>query len=87
MEKIFNTTMTADLELSLILGSAVILLGILFACVAIREYSEYRMYLDDNYKARPSLADFIRQEQFYLYLWLILMIVITSMIYLLTWIK
>ena len=37
MEKIFNTTMTADLELSLILGSAVILLGILFACVAIRE--------------------------------------------------
>ena len=28
MEKIFNTTMTADLELSLILGSAVILLGI-----------------------------------------------------------
>lgn len=84
MEKIFNTTMTADQEFSLILGSAVILLGILFACVAIREY---RMYLDDNYKARPSLADFIRQEQFYLYLWLILIVVITSMIYLLTWIK
>ena len=84
MEKIFNTTMTADLELSLILGSAVILLGILFACVAIREY---RMDLDDNYKSRPSFADFIRQEQFYLYLWLILMVVITSMIYLLTWIK
>ena len=67
MENIF-TTLTADQELSLILGSAVILLGILFACVAIREY---RMYLDDNYKARPSLKDFIKQEQFYLYLWLI----------------
>lgn len=82
MENIF-TTLTADQELSLILGSAVILLGILFACVAIREY---RMYLDDNYKARPSLAGFIKQEQFYLYLWLIL-IVMTSMIRLLTWIK
>ena len=82
MENIF-TTLTADQEFSLILGSAVILLGILFACVAIREY---RMYLDDNYKARPSLAGFIKQEHFYLYLWLIL-IVMTSMIRLLTWIK
>ena len=67
MENIF-TTLTAAQELSLILGSAVLLITILFACVSIREY---RMYLDDNYKARPSLADFFKQEQFYLYLWLI----------------
>ena len=68
MENIF-TTLTAAQELSLILGSAVLLITILFACVSIREY---RMYLDDNYKARPSLADFFKQEQFYLYLWLFL---------------
>ena len=68
MENIFTTTMTASQVLSLIFVSAVILLGILFACVAIREY---KMYLDDNCKARPSLADFFKQEQFYLYLWLI----------------
>lgn len=74
MENIF-TTLTAAQELSLILGSAVLLITILFACVSIREY---RMYLDDNYKARPSLADFIKQEQFYLYLWLILIVMVVE---------
>ena len=73
MENIF-TTLTADREFSLILGSAVILLGILFAYVAIREY---KMYLEDNYKARPSLADFFKQEQFYLYLWLIFLFMVS----------
>ena len=73
MENIF-TTLTADREFSLILGSAVILLGILFACVAIREY---KMYLEDNYKARPSLADFFKQEQFYLYLWLVFLFMVS----------
>ena len=74
MENIFTTTMTASQVLSLIFVSAVILLGILFACVAIREY---RMYLEDNYKARPSLADFFKQEQFYLYLWLIFLFMVS----------
>ena len=82
MENIF-TTLTADQELSLILGSAVILFSILFACVSIREYM---MYLDDNYKARPSLKDFIKQEQFYLYLWLILLFM-TSLIRFLAWLN
>ena len=29
---------------------------------------EYRMYLDDHYKARYSFRDFIKRERFYIYL-------------------
>ena len=83
MESIFTTTLPASLELSLLLGIAVILMGILFAYVAIREYM---MYLDDNYKARCSLADFIKQEQFYIFLWLIC-IVMASIVRLFAWLN
>lgn len=29
---------------------------------------DYRMYLDENYKARYSFCDFIKRERFYVYL-------------------
>ena len=29
---------------------------------------DYRMYLDENYKARYSFCDFIKRERFYIYL-------------------
>ena len=31
---------------------------------------DYRMYLDENYKARISFRDFFKQEQFYIFLFL-----------------
>ena len=31
---------------------------------------DYRMYLDENYKARYSFCDFIKRERFYIYLFL-----------------
>ena len=30
----------------------------------------YRIYLDENYKARYSFCDFIKRERFYIYLFL-----------------
>ena len=29
---------------------------------------DYRIYLDENYKARYSFCDFIKRERFYIYL-------------------
>ena len=31
---------------------------------------DYRIYLDENYKARYSFFDFIKRERFYIYLFL-----------------
>ena len=31
---------------------------------------DYRIYLDENYKARYSFCDFIKRERFYIYLFL-----------------
>lgn len=59
--------LTVAQQTSVIVGFDIILMSILFAYVAQREY---RMYLDDNFKDRFSIRDFIRQEQSYLYLWL-----------------
>lgn len=59
--------MTVALQTSLIVGFDIVLMSILFAYVAQREY---RMYLEESYEARYSFRDFIKQEQSYLYLWL-----------------
>lgn len=59
--------MSVAQQTSVIVGFDILLMSALFAYVAQREY---RMYLDDNFKARFSFRDFIRQEQSYLYLWL-----------------
>ena len=32
---------------------------------------DYRIYLDENYKARISFRDFFKQEQFYIFLFLV----------------
>ena len=37
---------------------------------------DYRIYLDENYKARYSFCDFIKRERYYIYLFLVLTIVI-----------
>lgn len=37
---------------------------------------DYRIYLDENYKARYSFCDFIKRERYYIYLFLVLTFVI-----------
>ena len=54
------------IELALIIiGVFVLILGIILGYAMIHEY---RMYLDDHYKARYSFRDFIKRERFYIYL-------------------
>ena len=60
-------TITVIQQTSAIVGFDILLMSFLFAYVALREY---RMYLDDNYNARYSFRDFVKQEQTYLFLWL-----------------
>ena len=67
MKEILETMPRIELAL-IIIGVAVLITGIIFGYVMIHEY---RMYLEDHWKARFSFRDFFKQEWFYIYLFLI----------------
>lgn len=71
MENLIETIALAQ-DPRLIVGIGVILISILLAYVSLREY---RMYLDESAEARFSLLDFIKQEQLYLFIWLLIMLI------------
>ena len=78
MNEILETMPRIELAL-IIIGVAALMLGILFGYVMIHEY---RMYLDDHYKARYSFRDFIKRERFYIYLLLAsIFIFLTNLLY------
>ena len=55
----------------------VVLFLLLFAIVmSYAMVQDYRIYLDENYKARYSFCDFIKRERYYIYLFLVLTFVI-----------
>ena len=66
MKEILETMTRIELAL-IIIGVFALMLGILFGYVMIHEY---RMYLEDHWKARFSFRDFFKQEQFYIFLFL-----------------
>ena len=68
------------IELALIIiGVFVLILGIILGYAMIHEY---RIYLDDHYKARYSFRDFIKRERFYIYLLLAsIFIFLTNLLY------
>ena len=66
MKEIFETIPRIELAL-LIIGAAALILGIIFVFAMIHEY---RMYLEDHWKARFSFSDFFKKEQFYIFLFL-----------------
>ena len=66
MKELLETIPRIELAL-IIIGVFALMLGILFGYVMIHEY---RMYLEDHWKARFSLRDFFKQEQFYIFLFL-----------------
>ena len=66
MKELLETIPRIELAL-IIIGVAVLMLGILFGYVMIHEY---RMYLEDHWKARITFRDFFKQERFYIYLFL-----------------
>lgn len=78
MKEIFETIPRIELAL-LIIGVFVLIIGIIFGYAMIHEY---RMYLEDHYKARYSFRDFIKRERFYIYLFLAsIFIMMTNLLY------
>ena len=71
MENLIETIALAQ-DPRLIVGIGVILISILLAYVSLREY---RMYLDESAEARISLLDFIKQEQLYLFVWFLILLI------------
>ena len=71
MENLIETIALAQ-EPRLIVGIGFILISILLAYVSLREY---RMYLDESAEARFSLLDFIKQEQLYLFVWFLILLI------------
>ena len=68
------------IELALIIiGVFALMLGIILGYAMIHEY---RIYLDDHYKARYSFRDFIKRERFYIFLLLAsIFIFLTNLLY------
>ena len=66
MKELLETIPRIELAL-IIIGVFALMLGILFGYVMIHEY---RMYLEDHWKARFSFRDFFKREQFYIFLFL-----------------
>ena len=78
MKEIFETMPRIELAL-IIVGVAALMLGIIFGYAMIHEY---RMYLEDHWKARYSFRDFIKRERFYIYLLLAsIFIFLTNLLY------
>ena len=64
MKEFLETIPRIELAL-IIIGLFILILVIILGYAMIHEY---RMYLDDHYKARYSFRDFIKRERFYIYL-------------------
>ena len=78
MKEVIETMPRIELAL-IIIGVFVLILGIILGYAMIHEY---RIYLDDHYKARYSFRDFIKRERFYIYLLLAsIFIFLTNLLY------
>lgn len=78
MKETIETIPRIELAL-IIIGVFVLILGIILGYAMIHEY---RIYLDDHYKARYSFRDFIKRERFYIYLLLAsIFIFLTNLLY------
>lgn len=82
MKEKLETMPSIELAL-LIIGVVALMLGILFWYVMIHEY---RMYLEDHWKARFSFRDFFKQERFYIFLFLASIYIMSlNLLYFLEW--
>ena len=67
----------------------VVLFLLLFAIVmSYAMVQDYRIYLDENYKARYSFRDFIKRERFYIFLLLAFIFIFLTnlLLYFLLWV-
>ena len=58
-------TLTKEEQAILIVALCLLLFAIVMSYAMVQDY---RIYLDENYKARYSFCDFIKRERFYIYL-------------------
>ena len=78
MKEVIETMPRIELAL-IIIGVFVLILGIILGYAMIHEY---RMYLENHWKARYSFRDFIKRERFYIYLLLAsIFIFLTNLLY------
>lgn len=78
MKEMLETMPRIELAL-IIIGVFVLILGIILGYAMIHEY---RMYLENHWKARYSFRDFIKRERFYIFLLLaFILISLTSLLY------
>ena len=78
MKEIIETMPRIELAL-IIIGVFVLILGIILGYAMIHEY---RMYLENHWKARYSIRDFIKRERFYIFLLLaFILISLTNLLY------
>ena len=78
MKEIIETMPRIELAL-IIIGVFVLILGIILGYAMIHEY---RLYLENHWKARYSFRDFIKRERFYIYLLLAsIFIFLTNLLY------
>ena len=66
-------TLTKEEQAIFIVALCLLLYAIVMSYAMVQDY---RIYLDENYKARYSFCDFIKRERFYIYLFLGLTFVI-----------
>ena len=64
MENIIETFMKEE-QAIFIVALCLLLLAIVMGYAMVQDY---RIYLEENYKARYSFCDFIKRERFYIYL-------------------
>lgn len=60
-------TLTKEEQAIFIVALCLLLFAIVMSYAMVQDY---RIYLDENYKARYSFCDFIKRERFYIYLFL-----------------
>lgn len=78
MKEVIETMPRIELAL-IIIGVFVLILCIIFGYAMIHEY---RMYLENHWKARYSFRDFIKRERFYIFLLLAsIFIFLTKLLY------
>ena len=66
MENIIETFMKEE-QAILIVALCLLLFAVVMSYAMVQDY---RIYHDENYKARYSFCDFIKRERFYIYLFL-----------------
>lgn len=78
MKEMIETMPRTELAL-IIIGVFVLIIGVIFGHAMIHEY---RMYLENHWKARYSFRDFIKRERFYIFLLLAsIFILLTNLLY------